>query len=367
MPGTYTTRLALYKPDGDDNVNEITDLNNNYDRLDALVSFVPVTLSTYPASAYQGEAFYELDTGKAYVNTSTVPASAYDKRQVLVAGASFDSNISLGSSALQINIGSSPDTTAKFAAFVPFGTDLITGRSLSASAFNSFYLEVNGNMGWGDGTATQDVTVYRDGPGVLGVGGSVLVEADVLAGDTVYAVDVELTGEARVNGATLRPQLHSVISHSNSTTEKALQTITIPANDAVVGASYRIRLFGTAQVTGTPTLNFRLRMGDQVTGDNPVTMGAITIRSGMTDGYWEMEAILTCTASPGATATWYAFGKLTHNFITGVGTYTNVGPIVGTVTKDSTVEFDFHLTADWGAASSSNIVVARGGQSGRIG
>lgn len=358
MAGTYTTRLGLYKPDGDDNVDEITDLNNNYDRLDALVSFVPVTLSTYPASAFQGEAFYETDTGKAYVNKSAV-ASASDYWQIMVAGAHFDADMTFN--------GSVTASGGTLEAVVPTSSD--TGVRVKATGDTDWRVTINGDgsIDIGPGNAAADITMYRDSAGVLGLADSLIVGADVIVGDVLYATDVELTGEARVNGATLRPQLHSVISHSNSTTEKALQTITIPANDAVVGASYRIRLFGTAQVTGTPTLNFRLRMGDQVTGDNPVTMGAITIRSGMTDGYWEMEAILTCTASPGATATWYAFGKLTHNFITGVGTYTNVGPIVGTVTKDSTVEFDFHLTADWGAASSSNIVVARGGQSGRIG
>jgi hypothetical protein len=99
MAGTYTSRLALYKPaaDGSDNVNVVTDLNNNLDRLDALVSFVPVTASTYPASAFQGEAFYETDTGKAYVNKSAVASSA-DFYQIMVAGADFDSDMTFNGS-----------------------------------------------------------------------------------------------------------------------------------------------------------------------------------------------------------------------------------------------------------------------------
>lgn len=363
MAGTYTARLRLYKPDGDDNVDEITDLNNNYDRLDALVSFVPVTVSTYPASAFQGQAFYEVDTGEAYVNKSAV-ASASDYWQLLTAGSTFHADIDMDAD-YQVNIGNSA-SPAKFAARVPFGTDLLTSQIISASAFNSFYLEANGTMGWGDGTATQDTTFYRDSADTMGIGPNLIVEEDLIVGDTVYGTDAEFSGDVTIGSAVLRPQLHVVISHSNSTTEKAIQTVAIPANDAVVGSTYRIRLFGGCTVTGTPTMNFRIRMGDQVTGDNPVTMGAITCRSGMTDGYWELEALLTLTANAGASATWHAMCKLTHNFLTGVGTYTTVGPIMGSVTKDSTVAFDFHVVADWGTASPSNIIVARGGQSGRV-
>lgn len=360
MAGTYTSRLALYKPaaDGSDNVNVVTDLNNNLDRLDALVSFVPVTVSTYPASAFQGEAFYETDTGKAYVNKSAV-ASSSDFWQIMVAGADFDSDMTFN--------GTVVASGGHFEAWAASATTRVFDGQVTGDTNPRIRIDAGGNIKLGPGNASTDLTLSRSSAGVLSIAGDASITGDAIVGGNVTATDGDFSGDLIANGATLRPQLHIVVTHSNSTTEKALQTITIPANDAVAGSTYRIRLFGTATVTGTPTLNFRLRMGDQVTGDNPVTMGAITCRSGMTDGYWEMEAMLTLTANPGATATWYAFGKLTHNFITGVGTYTNVGPIVGTVTKDSTASFDFHLTADWGTASSSNTVVARGGQSGRVG
>jgi hypothetical protein len=365
---TLTSRLRLYKPaaDGSENVNVVSDLNDNWDRLDAMVSFVPVTSVTYPASAYQGEAFYETDTGEAYINKSAVP-SASDYYQILTAGADFHDNISLGSSAYQVNIGGNADTTAKFTALVPSGTDLLTGRIISASAFNSFYLEANGSMGWGPGTSTQDVRVSRSAVGTLEVDGALQVvgEFDAFA-DANVGGDLSVSGEIIANtSAIMRPELHVATTISNSSAEAVLQSFAIPADDAVVGAVYRIRAYGTAQVTGTPTMTFRFRIGG-VAGTSLLAFSAITARTGMTDGFWEIELIATCSAT-GVSGTWSPFGRGGHNFVGTASTLTSMlTAVTASVTRDTTISNDLVLTGQWSAASSSNSIVCRGSLCERI-
>lgn len=354
---TLTSRLRLYKPaaDGSENVNVVSDLNDNWDRLDSLVSFVPVTVGTYPASAYQGQAFYETDTGEAYVNKSAVP-SASDLWQILTAGATFHYDIAMDAD-YQVNIGGS-NSTAKFTARVPSGTDLLTSQIISASAFTSYFLEANGTMGWGDGTATHDVTMYRDGAGVLGIDESLTVVGDVIVGDTLYADYAEVSNNVLIGSARIKPQLHVTTTVSNTTSETALQTFNIPASDAVVGAVYRIRAFGTCVVTGTPTMTFRWRLGG-TGGTALIALSAITARSGMSDGTWEMDFLVTCTAT-GVSGTWSPALRGSHNFLTNNATVTQVVPVVtASVTRDTTISNDLVFTAQWSAASSSNSIVCR--------
>lgn len=361
---TLTSRLRLYKPaaDGSENVNVVSDLNDNWDRLDSLVSFVPVTVGTYPASAYQGQAFYETDTGEAYVNKSAVP-SASDLWQILTAGATFHYDIDMDAD-YQVNIGGS-DSTAKFAARVPSGTDLLTSQIISASAFTSYFLEANGTMGWGDGTATHDVTLYRDGAGVLGIDESLTVVGDVIVGDTLYTDFAEVTNNVLIGSARIKPQLHVATTVSNTTSESALQTFNIAANDAVVGAVYRIRAYGTAQVTGTPTMTFRFRIGG-TGGTSLLAFSAITARSNMTDGFWEIELIATCSAT-GVSGTWSPFGRGGHNFVGTAATLTSLlTAVTASVTRDTTISNDLVLTGQWSAASSSNSIVCRGALIERI-
>lgn len=63
--GTFTTRLALFKPDPDpvtgDDV-DVVDINNNSDKVDAAAGFTICTSSTRPASPWDGQPIYETDT-----------------------------------------------------------------------------------------------------------------------------------------------------------------------------------------------------------------------------------------------------------------------------------------------------------------
>jgi len=360
---TLTSRLRLYKPaaDGSENVNVVSDLNDNWDRLDAMVSFVPVTVGTYPASGYRGEAFYETDTGKGYINTSAV-ASTITKAQVLVAGAGFDSNISLTSSAGQFTTGGT-SSTATFAAQRGSSTDsILSGRTLSASANSMFTVTAAGTMGWGPGSSSTDTNLYRSSANVLAtddslnVGGSLTVTASANLDDTLVG------GNLIIGSATYRNRLSTVTTVSNTVTETALATMTIPANDLVAGAIFRMRVVGVASVTGTPTMTFRTRIGG-TGGTQLSTSGSITFSSGVQNKPWGVEFYMTCVTT-GASGTMRAWGQTTENFATAgngptiSGATSRLDVSTSAITSDTTIARDLVVTATWGTASASNTLTS---------
>ncbi|MGW6738668.1 hypothetical protein [Streptomyces sp. NPDC055013] len=68
---TNTSRLALLKPDGSEDVNVTTQLNNNYDAIDLNMNFRVCTSSTRPSSPYVGQTIYETDTGNTYFRSNS--------------------------------------------------------------------------------------------------------------------------------------------------------------------------------------------------------------------------------------------------------------------------------------------------------
>lgn len=74
---TTTSRLGLLKPDGSENVDVQTQLNDNYDAIDLAVGFQVVTSSTRPANPYPGKGIAESDTSyRSYFHNGTTPVSA---------------------------------------------------------------------------------------------------------------------------------------------------------------------------------------------------------------------------------------------------------------------------------------------------
>lgn len=361
-----TTRLGLFKPDGTENVNRTTDINNNWDNIDGKMGFVPVTSSTRPASAYQGEAIYETDTLKAYVNSSAV-ASAATYKQLLVEGANFDSNITLTSSAGQFK-NSITSSNATFAAQRGNTTDFIlSGRTVSASANNMFDVTAAGTMGWGAGSSATDTNLYRSAANTLKTDDALVVAGTFdVTGNATFGGNLTIsTGNLTIGSAIYRNKLHTAVTVANTITETAFATITLPANDAVVGAVYKIHAYGTLGVTGTPTMTFRGRLGGAA-GTQMVVFPSVTIRTGATDGFWDIIYYLTCLTT-GVSGTWSPMMKYSHNFLTSVTTYTHLGPITSApVTRDTTISNDMVLTATWSAASASNTITCRGAEAIRV-
>lgn len=366
MPGTFTSRGNFYKSaaDGSDNVDVVQDLSNNWDKLDALLGWRPVTSGTVPASAFQGAALFQTDTGRAYINQGAGGSAATAYKQVLVEGSDFASNITMSGSAFQIRLGGS-DSAAKITVRgITASTDLYSGQ-VSGDSATRWLIRGDGRFTWGGGVTSVDTNLYRASANVLATDDSFQVGTDLTVAGSTTLDDVVIGGNRITNGATERPQTHTAVTVASTAAETVLHTINIPAGDAAVGSTYRIRVFGTAAVTGTPTLTFRLRLGG-VGGSQIVAFPAITARSGMTDGVWDVEAMVTLTVSPGVSATWHGFAKGGHNFLTSAITYTQFGPGGGSVTRDSTSSQDMVLTAQWSASSASNTITARGSGSGRV-
>lgn len=187
-----------------------------------------------------------------------------------------------------------------------------------------------------------------------------MATGNVLAGGVIYAEDVE--DELEEAGRGIASTASTV---ANTTSETAIATFPIAANDAAVGAVYVIRAWGTAAVTGTPTITFRGRLGG-AGGTSMAALGAVTVRSGATDGQWDAEFRLA-VATIGGSGTWAPILKVGHNFLTSATTYTMLGPATAApVTKDSTIANDMVLTAQWSAASASNTITCRGFEGRRV-
>lgn len=358
--GTSTSRGNFYKSaaDGSENANVVTDLNNNWDRLDAILGWRPVTSGTMPASAFQGAALYQTDTGRVYVNQGAGGSAATAYKQVLVEGARFDSSIT-ANAAISASGGSGFTHEASTAFDVSFQTIVL------ADSQHRFRLFSSGRMEWGSGAASRDTNLYRSAADTLRTDDSFSVGGTLTVAGATSLAAASLSGDLVVNGATLRPQLFVAASISNSSAETVLQTVTIPANDATPGAVYRIRVYGAAVATGTPSITFRARLGG-VSGTTLVSFTAVTVRSGMPDGYYDMDIILTNTTT-GASGLWSVMAKYTHNFTGSVTTYTTIGPIViGDIARDTTASQALVFTAQWSAASASNVANVRGGESGRV-
>lgn len=340
MPDTPTTRLGMYKSlsDGSELVSYTIDIGQNLDKLDAAAGFQVVTSSTRPSSPYSGKPIAESDTTyRTYFSNGTAPASA-SWVQIPNSSSTFDADLDL-TSGKQLNIGSSSSTASIAAVNTATGSDLISSR-VTGDTQSRYLVDADGTTYWGPGGSTAtDTTLTRTATGRLALTG---------------------TGAALTIGtATTRPLLSAATTLANSTTQTAIATYAIPASDAVAGAVYRIRAWGTLGVTGTPTMTFVCKLGG-TGGATMVTFPAVTVRSGATDGFWELEFYLAC-ATTGGSGTWSPMARYTHNFLTSVTTYTPVGPITAApVTRDTTVANDMVLCATWSAASSSNTITCRG-------
>lgn len=358
MPQSPSPRLGLYRTaaDGSEDVNVVLDVLNNLDKLDTFVGALACTSGTHPASPYNGQVIRETDTGKLLVCTNT---SGPVFTQVLFGTAVYGSALNVvGSVSLTGPSGFFHESDTSF--------DISLATSVDGDTQHRFRLFASGRMEWGPGGATaRDVSLYRSSADVLTtddsftIGGGLTVTGDATIGGNIVA-DQLATGSAVLRGG-----LSTVTTVASTASEAVLALLNIPAADAVAGAVYRIRAWGTAAVTGTPTMTFRLRLGG-VAGTSMGAFGAITCRSAMSDGSWDVEALITC-ASTGASGTWNPVFKAGHNFVTNNTNFLQLGPVAAASTvKDTTVSNDFVITGQWSASSPSNSIVCRGISAQRV-
>lgn len=166
--GTTTTRISLYKPldDGSEFVNVATDLNQNWDKLDAAAGFQVVTSSTRPSSPYSGKGIAESDTSyRTYFSNGTSPASA-SWVQIPNSGSTFNADLDL-TSGKQINIGASSSVASIAVVNSATGDDFLSSR-ITGDTQSRYLVDANGDTYWGPGGSTAaDTKWYRSGVGTL--------------------------------------------------------------------------------------------------------------------------------------------------------------------------------------------------------
>ena len=352
---TLTTRLALYKPDsaGTENVNVVTDLNNNLDKLDSQVGVVACTSGTRPATPYNGQMIRETDTGKMYICTNTVgPVWT----QLLYSTADYPTAINL-SAANQLIFGGSA-SSANIAALRGSAADVLISGRVTGDTSNRFTIQADGKLDIGPGGgASPDTNIYRSAANTL--------KTD---DNFITALNHTVLGDLFLGTRVYRNKLASGQTVANTTTETVIASMTIPAADMIVGAIYRIKVWALASVTGTPTAVFRARISG-VAGTLVGQSGTMTASSGVTNKPMTAEIIINCI-STGAAGT--IRGNLICSNTLGVAGAPPSQPFwhedatSGTVTVDTTVARDLVLTWSWGTASASNTVTAHGYAAERV-
>jgi len=148
---------------------------------------------------------------------------------------------------------------------------------------------------------------------------------------------------------------------ASTASETALQTMSLPANDAIAGAVYRQVGWGVYSTTGTPTLAFGSRLGG-VAGTSLATIAATTLGTVTTVGF-KYEIFLNFLSTTTA--------QCLFELDLGTSSSTNaVTPLLGTPAAATTVAITstkaWVVTVTWGTSSSSNTLSLLGGYSERV-
>jgi len=191
---------------------------------------------------------------------------------------------------------------------------------------------------------------------------SVPADSDVLNGQVYWFLD-QTPGLPRIKfkgkdsaGAVFSKSLLPVtvatseVSLSNSLTETALFTFTVPANTAQAGTTYRIKVTGNSDNIATSgALTFRLRVGG-VSGASLAGFGLTAQSSAKTSQYYSAEYTVTFRAN-GTSGSVIGGGLLQAMFS---GQTVSVGAIPQNV--NTTIDQPLVFTVQWATADPGNIV-----------
>lgn len=307
---TTTTRLGLRLPDPTDLVSVTSDINASMSALDAAVGYEVVT--ALPSAPYKGKTVtVSTDSYRSYFSNGTAPASG-SWVEVPNSSGTFGSNLKLASAA-QITIGA-------------------------------------------------DVNLFRNAANVLRTNDALIVDgAATLTGGVTSGLTLNSGDLTLVNGVIRNKKSAQSSPVANTLTETAVATFNIPANDAVVGAVYRIMAWGIASVTGTPNFQLRTRIGG-VAGVSVGSSGSRVASSGITSHPWRVDTYVTCTTT-GVSGAWFA-NTMVAESVSVAGTVPVTANVYmdGTAsnTRDTTISNDLVVTFQWGTASASNTATCQG-------
>lgn len=240
MTATTTTRLGLYKTssDGSDLVNVVTDLLNNWDKLDLAVGARVVTSSTRPSTPFGGQLILESDTSyRSYVNNGTSPASA-GWVEIPNGSATYGSQIwaSRATDATTLRVANTfgggntnPSVLTEHAA----AAAISYGARVSGDTFDRIRLRADGRIDIGPGTGARDTSLYRSAAGTLKTDGSLVVNSTLsvsgtstLTGNVTVSGTTTLTGNVTVSG-TISSLTSSDAEDTTSRTTTSTSMVTV--------------------------------------------------------------------------------------------------------------------------------------------
>lgn len=191
-----TPRVGFYMPadDGSEPINVATDLNDNLEKLDSAIGFVPATSTVDPSAVFDGMAVYETNTGRAKFRKGGV------WNYLLNAGASFlgDIYLALGQ---KLGIG----TTTPTAVVEAVVSNIVTAPTLlkfrqSTDANSRMQIDSDG-IKIGPGTGATDVQIYRPSANQVAIVGSVSVGSGLAVTGAVSAGSFTTAGDLHVGGS----------------------------------------------------------------------------------------------------------------------------------------------------------------------
>lgn len=246
----------------------------------------------------------------------------------------------------------------------------VLGFRVTTDTVDRLAIDNNGKLSWGPGGNTAaDTTLARTGTGQLTIGsglivGTILTNGLALTNQTAPgAVAGEIQHYARLGSpAVIQPsglnnnlsgaQPSDFTSITNTTTVQTVITKawSIPANDAVVGARYRLTAkgFGT-QGTTAENLVFQVFFGvaqTTVQAAFPAAFAAIS-----TGFRWWAEIEAECVTTGGA-ATWFLYIRVDVGFNGALTIGSNsTGGNTTAITQASNAAITFELQSAWSSGT----------------
>jgi len=193
---TNTPRVGFYMPadDGSEPINVATDLNDNLERLDTAIGFVPTTSSSDPASMYDGMAAYETDTGRAKFRKG---ASIWT--YLVTAGTSFMSDLLLGAGK-RLGIGTnSPTTPIEIAVDDTALNPTVFRFRQTTDTYPRLQLDRDG-IKFGAGTTPTDIQIYRPGPNQLSFAAITTFEQGLNVSGPISATSADISSDLNIGG-----------------------------------------------------------------------------------------------------------------------------------------------------------------------
>jgi hypothetical protein len=254
-----TTRLALRKPAGTDLVNVATDLDANYDLIDAVVGYTNCTSSTRPSTPFIGQGIRESDTGALLVSNGSSPASA-----------SWSGIIGTGGFT---TVGPTGSTAAvRIQTTGAIGGNRVLDFRKQGDANAAFICDFDGKIQWGPGgSGAPDVNLYRSAAGTLKtdqnlvVGGNITITGNGVA-RPMQGVVVTTAPNLGVTSGTTEldlPKLHLAPAALTVISGRYYKLcLMIEGNASVANDQFQFQVrYGTA-LTGTVIASFRFQVAN---------------------------------------------------------------------------------------------------------